>query len=80
MSSKVHSECHEERIIRWCVSSNVEANKCGWMQAAAFGVDIEPRITCVQQLDRKSAMKAVREDRCDIFVAKPEEELHAKRY
>lgn len=78
-SSRVHSTCHPDRTIRWCVSSNIEANKCGWMQAAAVAVDIAPRISCIQQKDRKSALEAVRDDRCDIYVAKPEEELHARR-
>ncbi|XP_014208083.1 transferrin-like [Copidosoma floridanum] len=78
LSSKVHSNCREARTIRWCVASNAEASKCGWMQAAAVGVDIEPRISCIQQLDRQAALRAVRDDRCDIFVAKPEEELHAR--
>ncbi|OXU29059.1 hypothetical protein TSAR_015174 [Trichomalopsis sarcophagae] len=77
-SSRVLTTCHPERTIRWCVSSNIEANKCGWMQAAAVAMDIEPRISCIQQKDRKSALEAVRDDRCDIYVAKPEEELHAR--
>ncbi|KAJ8684290.1 hypothetical protein QAD02_020082 [Eretmocerus hayati] len=74
----LHSRCQAERTVRWCVSSNVEARKCGWMQAAAQSLDLEPKISCIQQKDRQSALEAVSDDRCDIFVAKPDEELHAR--
>ena len=80
MSSKMYTNCNSDRKIRWCVASNAEANKCGWIQAAASAVGVEPEISCIQQRDRKSAMQAVKDDRCDIFVAKPDEELHARRY
>lgn len=75
--SKYKAAC-QNRKIRWCVSSNLEASKCGWMQAAALALDIEPRISCIQQKTRKEALEAVRDDRCDIFVAKPDEEFHAR--
>lgn len=78
-ASKVRASC-QNRVVRWCVSTNLEARKCGWMQAAALALDIEPRISCIQQKTRQDALRAVKDDRCDIFVAKPDEELRARRY
>ncbi|XP_011505188.1 PREDICTED: transferrin isoform X1 [Ceratosolen solmsi marchali] len=78
LSSKVHSYCPPDRTVRWCVSSNIEASKCGWIQAAALAVDIQPKISCIQQKDKKSAIQAIVDDRCDVYIAKPEEELNAR--
>jgi tripartite-type tricarboxylate transporter receptor subunit TctC len=75
----VYASCPPDRTVRWCVSSNIEASKCGWIQAAALAVDIQPKISCIQQKDKSSAIQAIVDNRCDVYVAKPEEELNARR-
>ncbi|CAB0030101.1 unnamed protein product [Trichogramma brassicae] len=78
LSAKGEKTCQPEREVRWCVASNLEASKCGWLQSAAAALDVEPRISCIQQRDRQAALDAVRDDRCDVFVARPQEEIHAR--
>ncbi|XP_014221895.2 transferrin-like [Trichogramma pretiosum] len=78
LSAKGEKTCQPEREVRWCVASNLEASKCGWLQSAAAALDVEPRISCIQQRDRQAALDAVRDDRCDVFVARPHEEIHAR--
>ncbi|XP_058804849.1 transferrin [Phymastichus coffea] len=78
LSSRLSMPCRPERDVRWCLASGAEASKCGWMQAAAAAVGVEPAVSCVQQRDRVAALEAVRDGRCDVYVARPEEEALAR--
>ncbi|CAK9808394.1 unnamed protein product [Anthophora quadrimaculata] len=79
MSANYRAPCHPSRRVKWCISSNLEENKCRWLREASIVYGIEPAIACIQELSRTSCLKALKTERADIFVVKPEELLDARR-
>ncbi|CAD1475639.1 unnamed protein product, partial [Heterotrigona itama] len=79
MSANNRATCHPSRRVRWCVASNLEENKCRWLREASIVYGVEPAISCIQELTRADCLKAVETERADIFVARPDELLDARK-
>ncbi|XP_035735120.1 transferrin-like isoform X1 [Vespa mandarinia] len=79
LSANDRATCQPTRRVRWCVSTNIEDQKCRWLREASFVYGIEPIISCVQESNRSSCLKAIRDQRADIFVSKPEERLEVSK-
>ncbi|KAL2730813.1 transferrin-like isoform X1 [Vespula squamosa] len=79
LSANDRATCQPSRRVRWCVSSNIEDQKCRWLREASFVYGIEPVISCVQESSRISCLEAIRDQRADIFVSKPEERLEVSK-
>ncbi|XP_043526669.1 transferrin isoform X3 [Frieseomelitta varia] len=79
MSANNRATCHPSRRVRWCVASNLEENKCRWLREASIVYGVEPAISCIQELTRAGCLKAVKTERADIFVARPEELFEARK-
>lgn len=79
VSAYNRATCQPSRRVEWCVSSNLEDRKCRWLREASFVYGIEPAISCIQVPNRSSCLDVVSQRRADLFVAKPEELLPARR-
>ncbi|XP_017753884.1 PREDICTED: transferrin isoform X2 [Eufriesea mexicana] len=79
MSANSRSTCHPSRRVRWCITSSLEQNKCRWLREASIVYGVEPAISCIQELTRALCLKALKTERADIFVARPEELLEARK-
>lgn len=72
--------CRPSRRVKWCVVSNLEENKCRWLREASIVYGVEPAISCIQELTRADCLKALKTERADIFIAKPEELFQARKW
>ncbi|XP_017878317.1 transferrin isoform X1 [Ceratina calcarata] len=79
VSANSRATCNPSRRVRWCVSSNLEENKCRWLREASIVYGVEPAISCNQELGRVACLKALKSERADIFIAKPDELLEVKK-
>ncbi|XP_076758710.1 transferrin 3 isoform X1 [Xylocopa sonorina] len=79
MGADTRAACHPSRRVRWCIASNLEENKCRWLREASIVYGVEPAISCIQELRRMSCLNAVKTQHADIFVARPDELLEAKK-
>ncbi|XP_014469684.1 PREDICTED: transferrin isoform X2 [Dinoponera quadriceps] len=79
MSGNNRASCRPSRRVQWCVASNLEERKCRWLREAAIVYGVEPPISCIQETSRASCLDALRSRRADIFVARPEELLQARK-
>ncbi|XP_012287657.1 transferrin isoform X2 [Orussus abietinus] len=79
VSANSVTSCRPFRTVTWCETSNVQDKKCRWLGNAVKVYGIEPLINCIQETSREACMEAVRTHRADFFVAKPEEELQARK-
>lgn len=77
-SLKDYLQCKPDRRIKWCVTTNLEVEKCNWLSYAANSYGIEPLIECVQELNRKNCLESVKNKRSDIFVVNSSKEYEAK--
>ncbi|XP_033208065.1 transferrin [Belonocnema kinseyi] len=67
-SFKKHVKCSPERVIKWCVVRNLEAEKCDWISKAAGSYGVEPLIECIQESSREKCIKSVINRKSDIFA------------
>ncbi|XP_032675197.1 transferrin [Odontomachus brunneus] len=79
MSANNRASCRPSRRVQWCVASNLEDRKCRWLREASIVYGVEPPISCIQETSRASCLDALRSRRADIFVARPEELLQARK-
>lgn len=79
LSANDRATCQPSRRVRWCVSSDIEDQKCRWLREASFVYGIEPVISCIQESNRISCLEAIRDQRADIFVSRPEERLEVSK-
>ncbi|XP_076395168.1 transferrin 3 isoform X3 [Megachile rotundata] len=79
MSANNRATCNPSRRVRWCIASNLEEKKCRWLREASIVYGIEPAISCIQEPTRASCLKALKTQRADIFVVKPEELFEARK-
>lgn len=66
-------------MIKWCVTTNLEAEKCKWISFAAQSHGLEPLIKCVQETNRENCMESVKNGKSDIFAIEKSEGVEAKR-
>ncbi|XP_043462927.1 uncharacterized protein LOC122498976 [Leptopilina heterotoma] len=78
-SLKDYAKCTPDRTIKWCVTTNLEAEKCKWISFAAQSHGLEPLIKCVQETSRENCMESVKNGISDIFAIEKSEEVEAKR-
>ncbi|XP_015118896.1 transferrin [Diachasma alloeum] len=78
-SAYAGSTCYPSRIIRWCLSSNLEDRKCHWLRRAALSYGLEPEISCLQQAGRNASIEGVAQGFCDFYIAQPEEFMIARK-
>ncbi|XP_043790727.1 transferrin isoform X5 [Apis laboriosa] len=79
MGANNRVSCHPSRRVKWCVVSNLEENKCRWLREASIVYGVEPAIACIQELTRADCLKALKTERADIFIAKPEELFQVRK-
>ncbi|EFN78174.1 Transferrin [Harpegnathos saltator] len=79
MSANNRVTCRPSRRVQWCVASNLEERKCRWLREASVVYGVEPPISCIQEINRASCLDALRSRRADIFVARTEELLQARK-
>ena len=79
MSANNRATCRPSRRVRWCVASSLEDRKCRWLREASIVYGVEPAISCIQELTRASCLKAIKTERADVFVARPDELLDARK-
>ncbi|XP_011156703.1 transferrin [Solenopsis invicta] len=75
LSANVRTGCQPSRDVRWCLVSNIEKRKCGWLRDASIVYGVEPLISCLQEDSREACVKSVQNENVDIFLARPEEIL-----
>lgn len=78
-SLKDYAKCTPDRMIKWCVTTNLEAEKCKWISFAAQSHGLEPLIKCVQETNRENCMESVKNGKSDIFAIEKSEGVEAKR-
>lgn len=55
------------KVVRLCVTSEVENDKCKIFSKAAFSRDIRPRFECVQESSEHSCVKAIMDNAADAI-------------
>ncbi|XP_051168742.1 transferrin-like isoform X2 [Leptopilina boulardi] len=75
---KDNVQCKNNKILKWCVITNLEVEKCEWISKIANNYGIEPMIKCVQNINQENCIKSVINKKADIFSVKPHDELEAR--
>ncbi|XP_031843112.1 transferrin 3 isoform X2 [Nomia melanderi] len=78
MSANNRANCRPSRRVQWCVTSNLEDRKCRWLREASFVYGVEPTISCKQESSRSACLEALKNNKADVFVARPEELYDAR--
>lgn len=78
MSANNRANCRPSRRVQWCVTSNLEDRKCRWLREASFVYGVEPTISCKQESSRSACLVALKDNKADVFVARPEELYDAR--
>ncbi|OXU29058.1 hypothetical protein TSAR_015173 [Trichomalopsis sarcophagae] len=79
-SVKAKSTCRSNRIIRWCVSSSLEARKCQSLRRSSNALELSPGFTCVEMPSSDECIRAVSTFKSDVFAAKPDERSRSEKY
>ncbi|XP_043462916.1 transferrin isoform X2 [Leptopilina heterotoma] len=75
---KDYVQCRNNRLVKWCVVTNLEIEKCEWISKIGKNYGIEPFIKCVHKINRENCIKSVIDKQFDIFSVKPHEEQEAR--
>lgn len=55
------------KVVRYCVTSDIELEKCRTFSKAAFSREVRPRFECIKQPSDHECIKAIRDDVADII-------------
>ena len=55
-------------MIKWCVVTSLEAEKCDWISKAANSYGVEPLIKCIQESSQEDCIKSIINRKSDILA------------